>query len=119
MYDDDVEMPPPRPAPTDALERIADRIARAKANPRADQATYHQDKAVKCAEALGDVQSVGIYLRLYARYDHAKLDRCRDWVLSRKTVQNPGRLFVASYRRFLRPQDYPQKAVLHPAKRSI
>lgn len=109
--DDELEMPAPRKSVgTDALERLRDRIEANRRNPRATQATYLQDKAVKTAEALGDVASVGIYLRLYKRFDHVKLDACRDWVLSRHSVLNRGRLFVATYKRFLNPPKFPQRS---------
>lgn len=64
------------------------------------QATYKQQLAVETAEKLNDLESLGIYLRLFKRYNHIPLIECREWVL-RKGTGNLGRLFVASYKKFL------------------
>lgn len=64
------------------------------------QATYKQHLAVETSEMLKDEHSLGIYLRLFNRYNHIALIECRDWVL-KKGSGNLGRLFVATYKKFL------------------
>lgn len=78
----------------DFLAKLAER-AKEKA-----QATYHQHLAAETAELLGDLKSIGIYLRLFKRYDHGRLLVCRDWVI-KNGKGNKGRLFVSVYKKFL------------------
>ena len=85
----------------DHLQTIADRVRSNATKKKGEvQATYHQHLAVETAEALGDIKSVGIYLRLFKRYDKANLLRCREWVL-KNAKGNKGRLFVSVYKKFL------------------
>lgn len=64
------------------------------------QATFRQQMAAETAEKLNDLESIGIYMRLFKRYNPIPLIECREWVL-RKGTGNLGRLFVASYKKFL------------------
>lgn len=81
---------------------LADRLNQAKQDRKEKkvQATFRQQMAVETAEKLNDLPSLGIYLRLFKRYNHIPLIECREWVL-RKGTGNLGRLFVASYKKFL------------------
>lgn len=65
------------------------------------QATEHQNNAVETAKELGDTESIGIYLRIFKRYDNYKLIQCKNWVLKKPNCDNRGRLFVATYKKFL------------------
>lgn len=65
------------------------------------QATYHQQLAVETAKMLGDMKSLGIYLRLFKKYDRTSLIECRNWVLEKGRGKNLGRLFVSVYKKFL------------------
>ena len=76
------------------------RLDKSKPKDKKVQATYKQHLAVETAEKLNDLESLGIYLRLFKRYNHIPLLECREWVL-KKGTGNLGRLFVASYKKFL------------------
>ena len=44
------------------------------------QGTYHQHLAIETAKALGDTKSLGIYFRLFKRYNPHDLEKCKNWV---------------------------------------
>ena len=79
---------------------LEERLNNSKQKGKKVQATYKQHLAVETAEKLNDLESIGIYLRLFKRYNHIPLLECREWVL-KKGTGNLGRLFVASYKKFL------------------
>ena len=86
---------------SDHLQIIADRAKNNATKKKGEvQATYHQQLAAETAQLLDDVKSIGIYLRLFKRYDKANLLRCREWVL-KNGRGNKGRLFVSVYKKFL------------------
>lgn len=68
------------------------------------QPTRHQQDAAETAELFDDVKSIGIYLNIFKKHSssRAELLRCRTWV-SEKGTGNKGRLFVAIYKKFLKP----------------
>src|SRR3990172_4809566 len=55
------------------------------------QATYHQHLALETAKMLDDMRSLGIYMRLFKRYHHYDLIRCRDWVMGKQDCTNRGK----------------------------
>ena len=79
---------------------LGQRLDKLKPKDKKVQATFRQHLAVETAEKLNDLPSLGIYLRLFKRYNHIPLIECREWVL-KKGTGNLGRLFVASYKKFL------------------
>ena len=64
------------------------------------QSTYHQHLAMETAKLLDDMKSLGIYMRLFKRYDKYNLIRARDWVL-KTNATNKGKVFVSVYKKFL------------------
>ena len=81
------------------LDELKERARRAKGNPDL-QHTRHQQDAIETAKALGD-KMYGPYLRLFKRYPREQLMACRDWCLRKGKGDNKGRLFMATYRKFL------------------
>jgi len=68
------------------------------------QSTEHQHLALETAKELDDMKSLGIYMQIYKRHylDKHKLAKCKEWVLSKGNGTQKGRLFVATYKKFLK-----------------
>lgn len=64
------------------------------------QSTRHQQLALDCARALSDTDNKGFYFSIYKRFDNYALERCKEWVLSKKP-DNPARMFKGLYIKFL------------------
>ena len=79
--------------PVDYMDKLKERAK------KKEQATYHQHLAVETAEMLGDIKSIGIYMRLFKRYDHNTIFRCRDWAIEKGTGKNKGKLFLSVFHR--------------------
>lgn len=62
------------------------------------QSTRHQQDALETAKMLGDMKSVGIYMRLFKtfRFKRDRLLACRDWVME-NCKENKGRIFVRTF----------------------
>ncbi|MCH7541853.1 hypothetical protein IH981_03740 [Patescibacteria group bacterium] len=60
------------------------------------QATQHQQDAIETAEKLGDMKSIGIYMRLFKKYSRERLIACRDWIL-KTDMRDKGRAFVSAF----------------------
>ena len=81
------------------LDKIEKRQEKNKKATKRTQSTYLQHLAVETAEMLGDIKSIGIYMRLFKRYDHNTIFRCRDWAIEKGTGKNKGKLFLSVFHR--------------------
>lgn len=92
---------PKKKTATDAFQNILAR-ARGGGKKKDVQATYHQELAVETAEMLGDMRSIGIYMRMFKKYDRTDLIECRNWVMEKGKGKNKGRLFVSVFNRYFK-----------------